>query len=460
MTSSLFLLPILSLIFALVAGVPAPKDPIGPQIDERGEVWGLGVPIKNADVVDIIPNSYIVVYNDSCPDDMVASHQAKWVKTLATRNIGKRSPIDNRQISTQVQTFSIGTLRAMALDADDKSAIEINAAEEVAYIEADAYMNINALVRQSPATTGLARLSAGAVGQTDYIFDDSAGEGIMAFIVDTGLMANHTEFEDRAVQAFNAVNDVPTDENGHGSHVAGTIGGATFGVAKKVSLVGVKVLDAQGAGTNSRVLAGMNFGTCSLFFPSPPPLPSDQTRFPREIQYLTFVTVAQTVQQMGLAGKSVMNMSLGGGRSGAINSAINAIRAAGCVPVVAAGNENVDAANDSPASAPGAITVGAIDQTTDARASFSNFGQAVDVFAPGVKVQSVGIKSTTSTATLSGTSMASPHVAGLVAYMMALENITDVDAVAERIKGLAASTNSSVRANAQSTTGLIAFNGV
>ncbi|KAJ4420249.1 hypothetical protein N0V82_004460 [Gnomoniopsis sp. IMI 355080] len=429
MTSSLSLLPILSLVFALVAGVPTPTDPAGPQIDERGEVWGLGVPIKNADVVDIIPNSYIVVYNDSCPDAMVAEHQAKWVKTLATRNIGKRSPIDNRQISTQVQTFSIGTLRAMALDADDKSAIEINAAEEVAYIEADAYMNINALVRQSPATTGLARLSAGAVGATDYVFDDSAGQGITAFIVDTGLMANHTEFEGRAVQAFNAVNDVDTDEEGHGSHVAGTIGGATFGVAKKVNLVGVKVLDAQGAGTNSRVLAGMNF-------------------------------VAQTVQQMGLAGKSVMNMSLGGGRSGAINSAINAIRAAGCVPVVAAGNENVDAANDSPASAPGAITVGAIDQTTDARASFSNFGQAVDVFAPGVKVQSVGIKSTTSTATLSGTSMASPHVAGLVAYMMALENITDVDAVANRIKGLAASTNSSVRANALSTTGLIAFNGV
>lgn len=88
----------------------------------------------------------------------------------------------------------------------------------------------------------------------------------MAFIVDTGIMANHTEFEGRAVQAFNAVNDVDTDENGHGSHVAGTIGGVTFGVAKKVTLVGVKVLDAQGAGTNSRVLAGMNFGTC--LFPS------------------------------------------------------------------------------------------------------------------------------------------------------------------------------------------------
>lgn len=175
-------------------------------------------------------------------------------------------------------------------------------------------------------------------------------------------------------------------------------------------------------------------------------------------------TVAEAVTQLNLTGKSVMNMSLGGSRSRAINAGINAIRAAGCVPVVAAGNENVDAAGDSPASALGAITVGAIDQTTDARASFSNFGRFVDVFAPGVKVQSVGINTTTSTATLSGTSMASPHVAGLAAYIMALENITDIDAVAARIVGLAggvgnAAVVQSSLLKTDNTTSLIAFNG-
>lgn len=154
-----------------------------------------------------------------------------------------------------------------------------------------------------------------------------------------------------------------------------------------------------------------------------------------------------------------MNMSLGGSRSQAVNDAINGIRNAGVVPVVAAGNENQDTANTSPGSAPGAITVGAIDQTTDARASFSNFGRGVDVFAPGVRVLSVGINNNTDTATLSGTSMASPHVCGLAAYLMALEGITDVDAVSDRIKALARASGASVGNNQRGTTSLIANNG-
>lgn len=172
---------------------------------------------------------------------------------------------------------------------------------------------------------------------------------------------------------------------------------------------------------------------------------------------MEFVVKNATAQ--GLAGKAVMNMSLGGGASAAINAAINNIEAAGVVPVVAAGNESQDTENTSPGSAEAAITVGAIDQTTDEIANFSNFGQLVDVFAPGVKVTSVGIKNDNDTNTLSGTSMASPHVAGLAAYLMALEGITGVQAVGDRIKELAQGTGARVRGSPRGTTTLIANNG-
>lgn len=154
-----------------------------------------------------------------------------------------------------------------------------------------------------------------------------------------------------------------------------------------------------------------------------------------------------------------MNMSLGGGASRAVNAAIDNIERAGVVPVVAAGNEAQDARNDSPASAEAAITVGAIDQTNDEIANFSNFGPIVDVFAPGVDVLSVGIETDTATQVLSGTSMASPHVAGLAAYLMALEGITGVQDVSDRIKELAQATGARVKGSPRGTTTLIANNG-
>ncbi|KAJ9150332.1 Subtilase [Pleurostoma richardsiae] len=415
----------LALLFSLTAALPAAD----PAPDPRGrKSQFLGVPVSNPDAKNVVANRYIVVYNSSFSTEAIETHMNSVMQTVSKRNIGKRSPIDNRALSRTVNMFSINQWRAMSLEAEDATMMEIMAADEVSYIEADARVQALATETQTDAPTGLIRLSNAARGASTYVFDDSAGEGITAYIVDTGIRVTHSEFEGRATFAANFVNDVDTDENGHGSHVAGTIGGKTFGVAKKVSLVGVKVLDADGAGTNSGVISGMNF-------------------------------VAQNASATGRSGKAVMNMSLGGSRSSAVNAAINAIRAAGVVPVVAAGNENQNAANDSPASATGAITVGAINQTTDAKASFSNFGSVVDVFAPGVDVQSVGITSDNGTETLSGTSMASPHVAGLAAYLMALEGISDVDAVADRITELAGATGASVRRNVRGTTSLIANNG-
>ncbi|KAH7156526.1 peptidase S8/S53 domain-containing protein [Dactylonectria macrodidyma] len=384
--------------------------------------------VSNPDASNIISNRYIVVYNDTFDDDTINIKQTNWINAVKKRNLNKRSGAGHL-LSTKVSTFSMSKYRAMALDADDDMVQELFDAEEVAYIEADTRVNLTGAIAQINATPGLNRLSHSAPNTETYIFDDSAGEGITAYIVDTGIRTTHTEFEGRATFGANFIDgSADTDENGHGSHVAGTIGGATFGVAKKVSLVAVKVLDATGGGSNSGVLEGMQF-------------------------------VVDDVTDKGLSGKAVMNMSLGGSFSAAINSAIDAIFKAGIVPVVAAGNEAQDTANTSPGSAEKAITVGAIDATTDERADFSNFGSGVDIYAPGVDVLSVGIDSDTAQATLSGTSMASPHVAGLAAYLMAFQGITDPAEVASLMTSLAEQTGSEVVNNIEGTTSLIANNG-
>ncbi|KPM45942.1 hypothetical protein AK830_g632 [Neonectria ditissima] len=383
--------------------------------------------VSNPDASNIISNRYIVVYNDTFDDDAITTKQANWINVVKKRNIGKRSTVGHL-LSTEVNTFKMNKWRAMTLDADDDMVQDLYNAEEVAYIEADTKVNLTGAIAQINATPGLNRLSHSAPNSDTYIFDDSAGEGITAYVVDTGIRTTHTEFEGRATFGANFINDVDDDENGHGSHVSGTIGGATFGVAKKVNLVAVKVLDATGGGSNSGVLKGMQF-------------------------------VIDDAESKGITGKAVMNMSLGGSFSEAINRAIEALFKAGIVPVVAAGNENQDTANTSPGSAPNAITVGAIDATTDERADFSNFGAAVDIYAPGVSVLSVGIDSDTAQATLSGTSMASPHVAGLAAYLMAFQSITEPANVVSLIKSLAEQTGTEVVNNVQGTTNLIANNG-
>ncbi|PSR88775.1 protease [Coniella lustricola] len=392
------LLTILGLAATLTAAVPA-STPAGPT--QTAPVQH--VPISNSDAEHIISDAYIVVYHDNITDTAVTAHQAHWATTLAKRNIGKRSTnistrtgsqanhpaIPNRPLSITVRTFSIGSMRAMALDADASTAVEVQSADEVAFLEADAHVYLTSVVEQGNSTTGLARLSAKQTGQRDYFYDDSAGQGVTAFVVDSGIMIDHVEFEGRAEWGFNAVNDNNTDENGHGSHVAGTIGGATFGVAKKISLVAVKVADVNGTATLSGLMQGLDY-------------------------------VYNTAIQRNITHKSVVNLSMGASYSSTINTAMTALRSTGLLPVVAAGNNASDASLTSPASSASALTVGAIDQATDARAWFSNFGPAVDIWAPGVNVVSVGIYNTTAVASLSGTSMACPHVAGLAAYFMGL----------------------------------------
>ena len=263
----------------------------------------------------------------------------------------------------------------------------------VNYIEQDQTVSLNETT-QSGATWGLDRIDQRSLqllaGNYQYNY---TGLGVNAFIIDTGIRATHSDFRQSTnpfasrVQTgrnfVNGADDTNTaDCNGHGTHVAGTVGGLTSGVAKSVALIPVRVLDCQGSGAWSGVIAGIDFVANNTLRPA------------------------------------VANLSLGGGASQAVDDAVAGAVSRGVTVVVAAGNSNADACNASPARAPSAITVGAT-TSTDARASYSNYGRCLDIFAPGSSITSAWNTSDSATNNISGTSMASPHVAGVAALALA-----------------------------------------
>jgi len=276
-------------------------------------------------------------------------------------------------------------IKGMALQLSDSAAAALRAEPGVLSVEQDQTMSIN--VTQTGATWGIDRIDQRTLPLSGTYVYNADGTGVTVYIIDTGINFTHSEYSGRAFTGIDEVTagGTATDCNGHGSHVSGTVGGTTYGVAKRVKLVAVRVLDCSGSGSTSGVIAGIDWVTAQKN--ASPSVPS------------------------------AANMSLGGGFSATLNQAVTNSVTAGVVYAIAAGNSSADACNYSPASAPTAITVGATD-ITDTFASFSNFGSCVDINAPGVNITSAWIGSTTATNTISGTSMATPHVAGTIALYL------------------------------------------
>ena len=275
----------------------------------------------------------------------------------------------------------------------------------LAWIERDANVAIDppatlsSLATQAAAPWGLDRIDQANLPLNLSYSYGTTGAGVTVYVVDTGILATHNDFGGRVRAGYDAIGDGrnTADCNGHGTHVAGTVGGTTYGVAKAASLVAVRVLDCSGAGTLSGVIAGIDWA----------------------LEYHT-------------SGPAVINLSLGGGASSSLDAAVDRAIADGITVVVAAGNSNIDACTVSPARASNAITVGAT-TSSDARASYSNFGSCLDIFAPGSSISSATYTSNSATATLSGTSMASPHVAGAAARLLGASPTLRPDQVASAL---------------------------
>lgn len=311
-----------------------------------------------------IPDQYIVVFEKSVQDVEAAAAE------LSGRFRGQTQRVYRR------------ALKGFSVKMSEQQAMRLAQDPRVAWVEEDAEVSLTAT--QSNPTWGLDRIDQRNLPQDGAYTYNTTASNVTVYVIDTGILGSHNDFGGRVRAGYSAISGGTTDCNGHGTHVAGTVGGSTYGVAKGARLVAVRVLDCNGSGTNSGVIAGVDW----------------------------------VAQDHAAGAPAVANMSLGGGASSALDTAVNNAINDGVTFVVASGNENQDACNSSPARVANAITVNA-STSSDARASFSNWGTCTDIFAPGNSITSAWHTSNSATNTISGTSMASPHVAGVAALYLA-----------------------------------------
>lgn len=349
------------------------------------------------------PGKYIILFKPDVDVTTILSHH-NTVREIHARNKLRRDIPDTKGLEYE---YGFGEFHAYVGEFDSKTIEELENLPEVLNIEPDSVMTTLELQTQGSAPWGLGSISAKTGKSSSYVYDSTGGEGTYSYIIDTGIRTTHNEFEGRATFGYNAVNDVNTDNAGHGTHVAGTIGGKTFGVAKKTNLIAVKIFEGN-SGTTSTVIRGFDWAV-------------------------------NDIVSKNRTSTAVLNLSLGGAGSVAWDKAVTAAWNAGVLAVVAAGNENQPASNRSPARSPEAVTVGNVqsDLKRYGGQSGSNYGPAVDIFAAGTSVLSAYRTSDNATQTLTGTSMAAPHVAGLVSYIRGLEGPATAEVIKTRLYALA-----------------------
>jgi len=312
-----------------------------------------------------VENSYIVVLDDSVVGEKGMFSIAPYLAAdMASTYRGQLKHVYQHAIN------------GFAVEMSEADAERLSQDFRVKFVEEDGV--VTADVTQTNPPWGLDRIDQRNRPLSGTYTYNWTGSGVRVYVIDTGIRTSHTQFGGRASAVFDAFGGNGQDCNGHGTHVAGTVGGSTYGVAKSSLLRAVRVLNCSGSGSTSGVIAGVDWVRQNRINPA------------------------------------VANMSLGGGASSALDTAVNNLANSGVPIAVAAGNSNADACGSSPARAANAITVGST-TSSDARSSFSNFGPCLDLFAPGSGILSAWSTSNTATATLSGTSMASPHVAGVAA---------------------------------------------